>query len=218
MILEKLNQCITDMDKIKELEEASKDIQKQEKTDREFKDAVVELIKIVDAIQKGYIGISFRISANEQHKLLILVEKCSEAIENKQIREAVVEYVRRELGLLKKEILREWEKRYSEYTVKKINMLHNVRGIAPNQDKVTFVINKIKSGKGWNFKNETFDLMQVGMKEADDIIQNLGLVDEVVNFLNKVSLGSATIYDLKPGVMKWIKEKDMAGKLSINFL
>ena len=60
--------------------------------------------------------------------------------------------------------------------------------------------------------------MQVGMKEADDIIQNLGLVDEVVNFLNKVSLGSATIYDLKPGVMKWIKEKDMAGKLSINFL
>lgn len=218
MILKEINQCITDMDKIKEHEDASRNIQKQEKIDSDFKASVAEIIKIVDAIQKGYTEVSFKISANQRDKMLILVTNCSNGIDNEQKREEIVEYVQRELGLLKREILREWEKGYSEYSAKKISMLQNVKGIAPNQDKVTYVINKIKSGKGWNFKNEILDLMQVGMKEADDIIQNLGLVDEVVVFLNKVSTGRATIHDLNPEVVNWIMEKNMAGKLSINFL
>ena len=97
-------------------------------------------------------------------------------------------------------------------------MLQNVKGVAPDQSRINIAINKIIKGANWNFNDNMLDLMQVGIKESDEIIQSLGLTsDEVIEFLNKVSVGKATVMDLTPTVLSWIKEKDLSGKLVIAF-
>lgn len=218
MLLEELDDCIHEMNEIGVLEQNAYDFQKQEQNDRIFKETVAETLKVIMSIQKAYSEMSFRISAQQKQKLLDLLEMCAGALEGGRIQETTATVVQKELKFIKKEIIEEWAVKYRHITYHKTNMLQNVKGVAPDQSRINIAINKIIKGANWNFNDNMLDLMQVGIKESDEIIQSLGLTsDEVIEFLNKVSVGKATVMDLTPAVLSWIKEKDLSGKLVIAF-
>lgn len=217
MIFDDLDKCINNMNEIKELEQSSDDLQRQERIENIFKDCISETVKMVNALQKGYVEFSFKISLEQKQNLLRLINEYERCINSRRIREDKVVYIQRECNLVKKEIAREWDRWYTDFSSPVINMLQNVKKIVDNQDKVTFAVNKIKEGKNWDFKTEVLDRMKKGRMEADDIIQSLGLIKEVSIFLEKVSSGNATLSDLNDKVIKWLEEKKMTGRLSISF-
>lgn len=218
MLLEELDDCIHEMNKIKVLEQNANDFQKQEKSDRIFKETVAEALRVVMSVQKAYSEMLFRISAQQKQKLLDLLEACADALGKGQIQEATAIFAQKELKLIKKEIMEEWTVKHRTVTYHKTNMLHNVQGIAPDQSRITIAINKIAMGAKWDFDNDRLDSMQSGIRESDEIIQSLGLTsNEVIEFLNKVSVGKATVMDLTPTVLSWIKEKELSCKLGIAF-
>lgn len=205
------------MNEIKELEQSSDDLQRQERIENIFKGCISETIKMVNAVQKGYVEFSFKISLEQKQNLLKLIKEYERSMNTQKIREDRVVYLQKECNSVKKEIAREWDRWYTNFSSPVINMLQNVKKIVENQDKVTFAINKIKEGKNWDFKIEVLDRMKKGRMEADDIIRNLGLIKEVSIFLEKVSSGNATLSDLNDKVIRWLEEKKMAERLSISF-
>ena len=217
MIFDDLDKSIDNMNAIKELEQSSDDLQRQERIENIFKGCISETIKMVNAIQKGYAEFSFKISLEQKQNLLKLIKEYERCMNTQKIREDRVVYLQKECNSVKKEIAREWDKWYTNFSSPVINMLQNVKKIVENQDKVTFAINKIKEGKNWDFKIEVLDRMKKGRMEADDIIRNLGLIKEVSIFLEKVSSGNATLSDLNDKVIRWLVEKKMTERLSISF-
>lgn len=217
MIFEDLDICINSMNEIRELEQSSEDSQRQEKLENAFRNSIGETVNMVNAIQKGYVDFAFRISVEQKQRLLRLLKEYERCMNNQKLQEEKVEYIKKEYNMVKKEILKEWDKLYLEFSLPVIKMLNNVKKIADDQSSITYAINKIMGGKNWDFKIEIIDRMQKGRDEADKIIRSLGLREEVSVFLEKVSFGNATLSDLGPGVIEWIKEKNMSGRLMISF-
>lgn len=216
MILADLNKYISEMNFIKDLEQNSNDLQKQEKNNKAFKNVVSEIYEVIEATNKAYLELSFKISLEQNQSLINLIEKCNREIVRGQVQEGTISSVQKELNAIKKAILKEWTEEYKKISSHKISMLQNVKGITSEPDKINYAINKIKRGANWEFKNEALDILQLGIEESDEIIKNLELIDEVTEFLNKVSGGKATILDLTPVVLKWIMDKGMSEKFSIS--
>ncbi len=218
MLLAELDECILKMNEIKDLEQSADDSQKQERNDKIFKETVAETLMVVRSVQKAYSECSFRISAQQKQNLLNLIETCADALGQERIQETTVFFVQKELKLIKKEIIEKWAVQYRNITYHTTNTLQNVRGIVPDQSMINIAINKIRKGANWDFNDKMLDLMQLGMKESDEIIQSLGLRNsEVIEFLNKISVGKATVMDLTPTVLSWIEEKELSCKLVIAF-
>lgn len=53
--------------------------------------------------------------------------------------------------------------------------------------------------------------------EAKQITEEFSLNPEVEDFLKKVSSQRATVFDLTPDVLTWLKDKNLTGKLKIRF-
>lgn len=53
--------------------------------------------------------------------------------------------------------------------------------------------------------------------EAKQITEEFSLNPEIEFFLKKVSSQRATVFDLTPNVLTWLKEKNLTGKLKIRF-
>ena len=217
MILSALDKCILEMNEIKELEKASNDSKKQEKIDRTFRDTVSESERVILAIKASNRQFCFELSAEQKQKLTSILKSCLKAIERGDIQEATANYQLQELNRVKKAILQEWATHFSSVTEQKVRMLQTIKGIATDKNKIDYAVNKINYGKSWDYKQENLDMMAKGIIEADDIIQSLGLIDEVTEFFEKVVAGKAHIGDLTPRIISWIEGKNLSSKLRINF-
>lgn len=217
VMLSALDKCILEMNEIKELEKASNDSQKQEKIDRTFRNTVNETERVILAIQSSNQKFCFKLSAEQKEKLVTVLKNCLEAIARGDIQEATANYQLQELNRLKKAILQEWSVHFGTVTEQKVRMLQTVKGIATDKSKIDYAVNKMNSGKAWEFKQENLDMMEKGIMDADAIIQSLGLIDEVTEFFEKVVAGKANIGDLTPNIIAWIEGKNLTSKLRINF-
>ena len=217
MMLSALDKCILEMNEIKELEKASNDSQKQEKIDRTFRDTVNESERMILAIKSSNQQFGFKLSGEQKQKLAAILKSCLEAIERGNIQETTANYQLQELNRVKKAILQEWATHFSSVTEQKIRMLQTIKGIASDKNKIDYAVNKMNYGKSWDYKQENLDMVAKGIVEADDIIQSLGLIDEVTEFFEKVVAGKAHIGDLTPKIISWIEGKNLSSKLRINF-
>jgi hypothetical protein len=53
--------------------------------------------------------------------------------------------------------------------------------------------------------------------EAKQIVETFSLNPEIELFLKKVSAQQATVVDLTPNVLAWLKEKNLTSKLRVRF-
>lgn len=216
-MLSALDKCIIEMNEIKELEKASNDSQKQEKIDKSFENTVSESERVILAIKASNQQFNFKVSSEQKQKLAMVLKNCLDAIERGNIQETTANYQLQELNRVKKAVLQEWTLHFGAVTDQKIRMLQTVKGIATDKNKIEYAINKMNYGKSWEYKQDNLDMMAKGIAEADDIIQGLGLIDEVTEFFEKVVAGKAHIGDLTPKIISWIEGKNLSSKLRINF-
>lgn len=217
MLIDSLEQSIVAMNEVLKLEKAFHDAQKQEKNDRIYEVAVDESYIIVDAVSKAMAQFQFSVSVEIRNKIGMILESCIDAVSRGLVEDAAVNNIQKEIISIKKVILQEWSIHYHQVADQKLNMLETVKGIAPEKEKVDYASNKIKFGASWEFKQSNLDKMEKGLQEAENILENLGLNDDVTEFLRKVAAGSATVNDLTPNVFNWLMDKNMSSKLAISF-
>ena len=217
MLIDVLDQSIVAMKEIQELEKSSNDVQKQRKNDRVYEAAVDESYSVVKAVSQGMHQIQFSVTQEIKNRMEVILRSCSDAVARGMVQEATANYIQKEINSIKKSILQEWLAHYHQVADQKINMLQTVKGIAPEKEKVDYAFNKIKYGVSWEFKQDNLDIMEKGLQEADHILGNLGLNDEVTEFLKKVTAGKANVNDLTPNILSWLMEKNMSSKLAVSF-
>lgn len=220
MLIDLLDQSIIAMKEIHELEKSSNDVQKQEKNDKIFSAVANESQLIVQAVSNAMSLLDFSVSHETKSRVVGLLKSSNDAVTHGMVQESTTNYLQKEVLAIKKSILQEWAAHYHRIADQKVNMLQTVKGIVPEREKVDYASNKIKMGASWEFRPDNLDKMEKGLREADDIIDNLGLGDDgpqIIEFLKKVADGKASVYDLTPMVLSWLTEKNMTTKLAVSF-
>ncbi len=77
-------------------------------------------------------------------------------------------------------------------------------------------VNKLENR--WPFTEEDLTLMQEGINEASSIIKELKVSSNIQNFLQKASIGEASIIDLDDEILIWLKDNKFENKVKLSFI
>jgi len=218
MLLEEIQKCIEDMDELRRLEQASQDSQKQDKADTRYAEMVEENHKVVVSIEERRKYVRFIPSSELKEEMIRTVTNSREAVNTGLFQEIKIRELQNDTKNVKERFLSEWKVFFKGLSEKRINTLTTVKGITPDRDKTGYAINKIKNGAVINYNDiDKVRLLAAGVLEADQILEGLGLNDEIMKFLDKVSEGNATVLDLSDNLVKWINGENLSDKFTIVF-
>ena len=117
---------------------------------------------------------------------------------------------------LQNRMKKEWLKQYADLTGATVSTLEAIRGIDP--DNVGSCLQKIQLAENWDLDVERYQTMHNGLNEADHLIMELGLDDEIITFLQNTNSGRATLQDLNDKVLAWIRDEQLERKIRISFV
>ena len=218
MLIDELQECIDEMQVVQQLEQVSKDFQKQEKADASFRVSVNENNKLVRSIEDRLQYVGYKPSADVKGRILQALNDSLDSIKSGVFPENRSKSLQIGTKNAKEVFTADWEEFCSKLTDKRISTLTTVKSITPNIEKTGYAIAKIKNGAVINYENtDNVRLFALGIKEADQILEALGLNDEIMEFLGKVAENRATITDLSVNLIDWIKKESLTGKFKISF-
>ena len=117
---------------------------------------------------------------------------------------------------LQSSMKKEWSKQYADLTSATVSTLEAIRGIDP--DNVGSCLQKIQPAENWDLDVERYKIMHNGLNEADHLIMELGLDDEIITFLQNTNSARATLQDLNDRVLAWIRAEHLEKKIRISFM
>lgn len=218
MIIEEMNKCIIDMQTIQQLEQASKDSEKQDKIDSLFSATVIDNDKIIKLIDSARSYVSFVPSLELKDMLRQILNDALESTRIGAVQDASIKYLQGKIKSAKEQLATEWGDYYSLISEKIISTLGTVKEITPDREKTGFVINNIKNGAVISYENsDRMRLLSEGLKNANTILDSLGLTEEIMLFLDKVSEGNANVTDLSDSILEWIRSENLINKFVIAF-
>ena len=66
--------------------------------------------------------------------------------------------------------------------------------------------------------DDRFKNMLQGIASAEQLIQKLGLDDEIILFLQNTNAGKASLLDLNDKVLNWIRSEKLENKIRVSFV
>ena len=117
---------------------------------------------------------------------------------------------------LQSSMKKEWSRQYVDLTGATVSTLEAIREIDP--DNVGSCLQKIQPAENWDLDVERYKIMHNGLNEADHLIMELGLDDEIITFLQNTNSGRATLQDLNDKVLAWIRDEQLERKIRISFV
>lgn len=218
MLLEDIQKSIVDMKEIQQLEQASKDSKRQDNIDKLYSLAVFENHRIINSLDEARRHLKFSPSSDLVKQIKRMLSVLHSCIDTGLVQENQAKGLSSSIKEIKDSISGEWKIFYGEIADKRISTLTTVQSITPDRTKTGYVINRIRNGSTIDYgDSRNLKMLSDGIKEADAILESLELTDEILQFLDKVSAGRATLLDYTDSVKKWISEENLNMKFSIRF-
>lgn len=218
MLLEDIQKSIDDMNDIQQLEQAAKDSKNQERLDSSFAAAVNENHKVVVSIAKAISYLRFTPSKELKFQMLRTLTDSMDSIAKGTVQDSKIRFLSGQTKALKGNVESEWTVFYAGIANRRISTLTTIQNITPDPAKTGYAITKMKNGSAINYSDTSnLRLMSEGVRDADTILGSMGLTEEILQFLNKVSSRKATILDLTDSVIQWIQNENLTSKFVIGF-
>ena len=160
------------------------------------------------------------IPENTQKTVLEALEKCGEKSVDKSLDASAVLALKNASELLKNVNDNTLKVMAAQRYSKPVELLLLFRNLLLNQkeaDEIIEVLNKAKTTPPTNVK--TIEQTEEKYKKAEQLIAQINVSDdtEIVSFLEKVKENQATISDLTPKIISWLKEKDLSNRIKLSF-
>ena len=129
-----------------------------------------------------------------------------------------LELVNSKIIELERDLKERWKTHYEAQTQSLRMTIVSIENIVPDQNEAFRVINSLDPNKSqWPVNDARIDLINSNINLGNSIIANLGVNKEIEVFLSKISSNKATIFDLTPDILNWIKDKNLEGKIGLTF-
>ena len=220
MLIDRLNECISEMKTVHEMETVFADTKKQATANYNFKQVVINLEKIVYEVNLAVENSEFRPSDTVITELKRFLVSCDEFVQVGVADNATTKYISSESEKLYAAIKNEWTDYYSKATVNIFSLLETLKTLIPDESKAIHATNKIKKAFSWNTSIDNYNYLKKGLAEADEILEDLDLNEnsEILAFFKLVSEGKATLRDLTDEVLTWVKAEKLEQRIKISFV
>lgn len=213
-ILDSLTQSIKRMKKLRDLEIQKANKAQQNIVDNRFHQAVANAEILCKSVQYARSNLSFSTGCMpELLNLFISLQNTATRgiIDQEQVDKAVKTY-----NAIQDKIKKDWAKHYQELTGSTVNTLKTIKGL--DEVRINYCISKIEAASVWNSTMINLTSLKTGLVQADEIIQNLKLDQEVITFLSKITSGKATLADLNDNVRQWMQNEHLLPKIRLSFV
>ena len=156
-----------------------------------------------------------RLSDNIRRKTSDLVSVLSRATRSGPVSSNSIENALALYNEITKMMTVEWKAIYKEQTKNCLGTLNVVQRIRPEQ-ALKYKAD-IEASEKWGCGMRALGKMKKALDDTNVIIRDLHLDDNVLQFLDKMNNGRATLGDLSEDLMGWLKEENLTGRVKLSF-
>lgn len=140
-------------------------------------------------------------------------------LKNEYLDFTLVDSITKETNELENLLKEKWNLYIVSETNGVINTLKSIKSIVNDKSKLDIVIHSITMDRvAWPMDNAKLNNIKARTNEAQKIISDLGLNKNISEFIEKIALNKATILDLTPEILEWIKCKGFENNISLRFI
>lgn len=215
MMINILNKKIKEMKDLRQREERRDNKAAQDALDLKFKLLTEQIHQLMTTLQYAKENMQFQLSETVLTDLENLLIANRGAIRSGFTEKDSVSKVETDLKSIQLSIKKEWSKQYAVLTNSTISTLKVISGI--DSEHVTKCLEGIAKGETWTTNIGDFKTMNNRLSDANTLIAGLGLDQPIIDFLQKMNSGKATIADLDEKVLNWLKTEALDKSVRLSF-
>lgn len=215
MMITILNKKIKEMKELRQREERRDNKAAQDALDLKFKLLTEQIHQLMTALQYAKENMQFQLSETVLTDLENLLIANKGAIRSGFTDKDSVSKVETDMKSIQQSIKKEWSKQYGALTNSTISTLKIISGI--DSEHVTKCVEGIAKGETWTTNIGDFKTMNNSLSDADALIAGLGLDQPIIDFLQKMNSGKATVVDLDEKVLNWLKTESLDKRVRLSF-
>ena len=213
MLQKKIHKTVSLIDDVM----ANRDINNQNKSiariNKVFFDNLEELIPLLASYIMVKRQFGFELPENVRVRLKSAMQYAKTAYDEKKA--VSPDSFRKNVTQLCSEMPQEWEKFYKEKTAELIDGLTILIPVHSAPTVVRNCLNVLKKCEKFPLDHKMIDDYFSAEKQAHELLDEMHFSDDIKAFLEKVSQKRATLEDLTPEILEWIRSEGIAGKIGL---
>lgn len=110
-----------------------------------------------------------------------------------------------------------WQRFFGDYNRKLFDDLNVYKTVVQNKQEIQVIIYSLSNCKEWSKLNaEKIEKYFLAKQEAEKLVKELNLDDEIIDFLKKANEGKAYLSDLNPKILDWIKKENLSNNIAVS--
>lgn len=215
MLVDKLAAKTKKINEFRRKKQENQNRVRQKSIDDSFHNLVSKSNRLINLLNLCNSELSFKID----DEVLISYENCLKdiitIISDSNIDEQTVSNMNLKLSAIETSYKNLWPAYYRELTNNLLATLEIIKSTNPTQ--IRNIINEIEKAKTYPLDKNILIKFSSELKNAENIINDLDLDDDVVYFLRKVNSGQANLLDLNEKIIDWLKKENLQGKIKLSF-
>ena len=175
------------------------------------------ILDCIDLIETNQITSHHIINEDIRNSLRENINSCGEAIYRNELSIEMVKLIQEQVKTLTQLLNAEWKDaslKYSEKTVGYLSLICDLTDSPAQARKLIFSVNEICAAAP---NKKSIKGLVDNVNAASKIVDAFSLSPQIELFLKKISNKQATLSDLTPTVLSWLKENRLMNKLKISF-
>ena len=216
MMIDILDKSIKDMKDLRQREERRDNKAAQETLDQRFSVLTNQIHSLMLALQYTKEEMQFQLNDQILIELESLLQESKGIVESGFAEKDPIAQMENAHKTVQQNIKKDWSKHYSSMTNSTKSTLQVISGI--DTEKVAKCLEGIAKGASWTTSIENFKAMNRSLAEAKDLIDGLGLDQQIIVFLQKMNNGKATVTDLDENVLRWLRDESLDKRVKLSFV
>lgn len=216
MMIDILDKSIKDMKDLRQREERRDNKAAQETLDQRFSVLTNQIHSLMLALQYTKEEMQFQLNDQILIELESLLQESKGIVESGFAEKDPIAQMENAHKTVQQNIKKDWSKHYSSMTNSTKSTLQVISGI--DTEKVAKCLEGIAKGASWTTSIENFKAMNRSLAEAKDLIDGLGLDQQIIVFLQKMNNGKATVTDLDENVLRCLRDESLDKRVKLSFV
>ena len=176
-----------------------------------------QLLNLIKAMQEKKIS-SKVFTVGIKDSLQEAVDTCGQKTSDHTLDESAVTALKNSIELCRKNVDITWKEAANNLSDGVENSLTSLKGLLQNEQEAEGLLEALKKAKvSLPGSAKVIDTFLDNVKRGKELIDGLHLDEEVEMFIAKARTKQATVADLSPHIMDWLKENHLTGQIKVRF-
>lgn len=192
-----------------------------------FKDQVIalsqctaqleQLLNLIKAMQEKKISAKV-FTVEIKDSLQDAVDTCGQKVNDHTLDVSAVTALRNSIELCRKNVDITWKEEADNLSSGVEDSLSSLKGLLQNEEEAEEILEALEKAKlSIPGSSKAIDAFLDNIKRGKGLIDGLHLDEEAESFIEKVRTQQATVEDLTPHIMDWLRKNQLTGQIKVRF-